>query len=128
MYDKGLLPRDGVTFRDSDSEMDFTNKEKAQSPYKRTRSQPSTGRTSAYDFDEWSRVHYGYAMDRRAAAKQKHEANQEKAKNSRKDEQSDYLIFGAILSCLLLTGITLGGRSDFDNISLDDNSNKRDDS
>ena len=122
-----MLPRDGVTFRDSDTEVDFTNKARPQSPYKRTRSQPSTGRTSAYDFDEWSRVHYGYAMDRRAAAKQKFEANQEKARSNRKDEQSDYLIFGAILSCILLTGLTLGGRSDYDKIIPLDDNGKRDD-
>jgi len=121
LYDKGLLPREGTTYRNSDTEVDFTNKDKPQSPYRRTRSQPSTGRTSAFDFDEWSRVHYGYAMDRRAAAKQKHEANQEKARNNKQDEQSDYLIFGAILSCILLTTLTLSGRSDFDKIPPDDN-------
>jgi hypothetical protein len=60
-------------------------------------------------------------MDRRAAAKQKHEANQEKARNNKQDEQSDYLIFGAILSCILLTTLTLSGRSDFDKIPPDDN-------
>lgn len=116
MYDKGLLPREGITFRNtttSDDDDDFV-KEPANSPYKRTRSQPSTGRTEIYDFDEWSRLHYGNAINRRNVAREKMENRRGTRAEDEKQFQSNDFVSGAIFSILILTMLTAVASSDND--------------
>ncbi len=116
MYDKGLLPREGITFRNttaSDEEDDFV-KEAANSPYKRTRSQPSTGRTEIYDFDEWSRLHYGQAMNRRNVARDKMENRRGDRAEEEKQFKSNDFLTGALFSILILTMLHAVAYSDAD--------------
>lgn len=53
-------------------------------------------------------------MDRKQAAKKKHHENQEKAKDYKGGAESDYLVVTTILSVILVTGLTIGARNDYD--------------
>lgn len=66
LYDKGILTSDssGPAPRE---EVD------PQTRFYRSRGSTPTGKTPIYDFDEWSREHYGTAFKRREAAKEKFE-------------------------------------------------------
>ena len=112
MYDKGLLPRDS-SIRPDDLDIEYQEPE-VKSPYKRNRAQPTTGRTDIFDFDQWSRLHYGVAMNRRSAAKEKWEAQKVSDKELEDDHRSDSFIGFALLGVLLLVGLQAVGTSDND--------------
>lgn len=103
MYDKGLLPRDGVTFRQSpDSESDDTFEEqKKSSPFKQKRYQPTTGRTDSFNFDEWSRMHYGYAMNRKSAAKERAQNAEDARIHYAHTAQNETIVGLAFVVCVL---------------------------
>lgn len=114
MYDKGLLPRDGVTFHRTMTDTEDLKPE-VKSPFKRTRTQPATGRTHIYDFDEWSRVHYGNALNRRNAAKEKKKDIEESSRDNLHTAQSHSLLYFAMIGLSLLVLLQMMGSPDHDN-------------
>ena len=111
MYDRGLLPSDGTVSQDVDVEY---QEAKVNTPYKKTRSQPATGRTTVYDFDQWSRLHYGTTLNRRAAAKEKWESLGVDLKVEKEHQKSDNFVAVILLTVLIMSGLHVMGSSDFD--------------
>jgi len=115
LYDRGLLP--GGSYQSpavEKEEMDSTDKTK----YKRTRAQPSTGRTAIYDFDEWSRFHYSDAINRRNKAKEKYHQNIRDKTIEDGSRESENFILGIILSGfgLMLCKVWMTSES-YDNVT-----------
>ena len=112
MYDRGLLPRESTFYPDTTGE-DFEEK-KPSSPYKRTRSQPMTGRTEHYNFDEWARLHYGYAMNRKQTAKASKAAQEAQRIDLKAESQTDKLLALVVIGILTLFGLNYAGHIDSD--------------
>uniref|UniRef100_A0A1B0BL66 J domain-containing protein n=1 Tax=Glossina palpalis gambiensis TaxID=67801 RepID=A0A1B0BL66_9MUSC len=59
------------------------------------------GRTPIYNFDEWSRAHYGQSFERRKTAKEKHDRQTYEAKDQKLMSQNEYLLLVImIFTCL----------------------------
>lgn len=63
MYDKGSIFDAGV------ADMTETTENAAVSKFYKSRGQTYSGKTPIYDFDEWSKNHYGKMFKRREKAK-----------------------------------------------------------
>merc|ERR1711928_200551 len=101
MYDRGLFP--GGRFDDSSDAGNAEFSDDAK--YKRTRSQPATGRTAIYNFDEWSRFHYGSALDRRNRMKEQfyqQQRNIARDKATRETEFFPLYVVGFIVFLVVL--------------------------
>lgn len=79
MYDRGMIQKSfsnqqqyGGAVADDEEEDDPQTKFYKQH-MNRTKAPPPTGSTPIYDFDEWSRAHYGETFDRRRTAKKRYE-------------------------------------------------------
>ncbi|XP_032596699.1 dnaJ homolog subfamily C member 30, mitochondrial isoform X2 [Drosophila grimshawi] len=80
LYDKGIVHTAGAQYaqdiRDMEQETVVEDDPKTKfykSRFQKSKVADSEGRTPIYDFDEWSRAHYGKNFDRRQAAQEKHE-------------------------------------------------------
>lgn len=113
MYDKGLLPHDGSVNPGVNIDVEY-EEPTVRSPYKKTRSQPATGKTNIYDFDQWSRLHYGTTMNRRSTAKEKWESQEAEQRKEMAHQQSDNLVGWALIAVMLLAGLHFVGASDLD--------------
>lgn len=102
LYDKGVIESAESKYREPPEEDDAQTRFYKQHMKKSARPE-ATGRTPIYDFDEWSRSHYGTSFNRRQKAKQKFDEREEKRRVDPLDNQKHYLIFLiTILSALLL--------------------------
>ncbi|KAI9560020.1 hypothetical protein GHT06_014030 [Daphnia sinensis] len=111
MYDKGLLPRDGLISQEVDVAYEDCE---TQSPFKKTRSQPATGRTTVYDYDQWSRLHYGTTLNRRTVAKEKWQSKYDARINETEFKKSDNAIAFVLLSIIILAGLHMLGKPNYD--------------
>jgi DnaJ homolog subfamily C member 30 len=68
MYDKGGLYDTGT------ADMTETTEQAAVSKFYKSRGQTYSGKTPIYDYDEWSKNHYGKMFDRREKAKARYSA------------------------------------------------------
>lgn len=93
LYNKGLLHTS-----DDDKESPFTGNDDAPFNMGYTSRPPPTGRTSFYDYDAWTRMHYRETFHR----KQRNKAEMENKKVN-KMESSDILYF----NCLVITALFL---------------------
>lgn len=73
-----------------------------------------TGRTEHYNFDEWARLHYGYAMHRKQTAKASKAAQEEERINSHADSQTDKLLALVVVGMLTLLGLSYAGHTNSD--------------
>jgi len=104
MYDRGLFPGSRNFQHPSDAEngdAEFSD----QAKYKRTRSQPATGRTAIYNFDEWSRFHYGNAINRRNKMKEQHEKQQRDEVRDAGSKESEFFTLCAVGFIVLLLAL-----------------------
>lgn len=108
MYDKGLLPHNSSSHQ-APGDIDIEYEEQVNSPFKKSRSQPVTGRTDIYDFDQWSRLHYGATVNRRSAAKEKWQSRETDYNKYRADQESDSFIGLALFGVIFLVGLQLIG-------------------
>lgn len=69
----------------------------------------ASGRTPIYDFDEWSKNHYGTAFNRRMAAKQKYDNKTENRVNDHLTKQKHYSVFWLIFISIVYLLITYDG-------------------
>lgn len=115
LYDRGLLPHDGTSWSPSDAQdPDLQTKRGQHVKYRRTGSQPATGKTAIYDFDEWTRFHYGQAIHQRKMAKEKQKTSEQREESMKGERQSEYMVFGTIMSCFLLMSFGFVGNKDHD--------------
>lgn len=122
MYDRGLLPHDGTCSPDVEVEYEEPT---VKSPFKKTRSQPATGRTTVYDFDQWSRLHYGTTLNRRSTAKEKWQAQGADIKTEKGHQQSDNMVSVILLTVFIFSGLHLMGSSEHDVPIVGENNKKR---
>lgn len=111
MYDKGLLPRDGSLSHGVDV---VYEESETKSPFKKTRSQPATGRTTVYDYDQWSRLHYGTTLNRRTVAKERWQAKNNAKINETEFKKSDNAIAFVLLGIIILAGLHMVGKTNYD--------------
>jgi len=107
MYDRGLFPGGG-SFNQHSGVENEQGEFSDQSKYKRTRSQPATGRTAIYNFDEWSRFHYGNAINRRNKVKEQYYQQQRNVARDKASKETEYLTLvavGFVVVLLALNGI-----------------------
>lgn len=76
-YDQGMVQKSYAN-EDYNSPSADAPEDDAQTKFykqhmRKDRPPPPTGSTPIYDFDEWSRVHYGKNFDRRQTAKKRYE-------------------------------------------------------
>lgn len=72
-----------------------------KSRFKKSSVSDTEGRTPIYDFDEWSRQHYGSSFQRRQTAKEKFDRNQKRDKEQVLMMQNEILLFSVmVLSAL----------------------------
>lgn len=60
------------------------------------------GRTPIYNFDEWSRQHYGSTFERRQNAKAKYERNEAHRIDQKFMSQNELTLMAICLSCIFL--------------------------
>lgn len=118
LYDKGIIHTAGPQYAQAQREADeaeFTE-ETVDDPQtrfykarmKRSNVPNASGRTTVYDFDEWSRSHYGANFNRRQEAKKKMQNQEEKRKSDALEFQTEIVMFAgvAMLVIWLIVGIS----------------------
>jgi len=78
-----------------------------KSRFQKSRVADSEGRTPIYDFDEWSRNHYGKSFDRRQAAQAKYDRIRVQKETNKMSGQTDmvllsFLFFGVAVYLMFL--------------------------
>lgn len=73
-----------------------------KSRFKKSTVADSQGRTPIYDFDEWSRAHYGKSFERRQTAKAKHERQELQKKEHALIAQNEILLLSIAFICVVV--------------------------
>ncbi|XP_073845656.1 dnaJ homolog subfamily C member 30, mitochondrial-like [Musca autumnalis] len=84
LYDKGILHTAGPQYAQRANEApepDDATTRFYKSRFRKSKVADSKGRTQMYDFDEWTRQHYGDSFERRRTAKEKYDYNKEREKD-----------------------------------------------
>ncbi|XP_017090400.2 dnaJ homolog subfamily C member 30, mitochondrial [Drosophila bipectinata] len=108
LYDKGIVHTAGAQY--SQNVQDYPDPVVEDDPetkfyksrFQKSKVADSEGRTPIYDFDEWSRCHYGKSFDRRQAAQAKHERIRVQKEANQISGQTDL-----VLLSLLFAGVSL---------------------
>ncbi|KAK9872011.1 hypothetical protein WA026_015257 [Henosepilachna vigintioctopunctata] len=109
LYDKGLFPNTSSIADDNINKFYKSRNNRSQ--------QPATGRTPIYDFDEWSRSHYGATLARDFERKKRKQREAEIRFTDQEDIKKEKVAFCAF--CLMMMAGYLFFQEDFDK-SLDD--------
>ncbi|EDV48215.1 dnaJ homolog subfamily C member 30 [Drosophila erecta] len=104
LYDKGIVHTAGAQYAqdikdaaepvvEDDAETKFY-----KSRFQKSRVADSDGRTPIYDFDEWSRNHYGKSFDRRQAAQAKYDRIKVQKETNKMSGQTDIVLLSFIFA------------------------------
>ncbi|KAF4516872.1 hypothetical protein B566_EDAN014364 [Ephemera danica] len=93
MYDKGIPTGGTVPSQEVP--------EDPQAKFYRSRGTTPSGKTPIYNFDEWSREHYGAAFKRREAAKSRFEKKSKGGEEQRGELQKESIIYMGIIVFLI---------------------------
>ncbi|XP_065334033.1 dnaJ homolog subfamily C member 30, mitochondrial [Cloeon dipterum] len=111
MYDKGGLFETHV-------DMQETEEQKSVSKFYKSRGMTYTGKTPIYDFDEWSREHYGRTFARREKAKERHQSKINLNMNVRDHNESLTFMLLVAFSAMIFGGLLgMSGKEDIDRVS-----------
>ncbi|XP_017081928.2 dnaJ homolog subfamily C member 30, mitochondrial [Drosophila eugracilis] len=113
LYDKGIVHTAGAQYAQDVQDVaepvveDDPETKFYKSRFKKSRVADSEGRTPIYDFDEWSRNHYGKAFDRRQTAQAKYDRIKVQKEYSKMSSQTDmvllsFLFFGVAVYLMFL--------------------------
>ncbi|TMW53124.1 hypothetical protein DOY81_001852 [Sarcophaga bullata] len=110
LYDKGIIHTAGSQYAQRTDDAKVVEDEVEDDPstkFYKSRFTKSTvadtdGRTPIYDFDEWSKAHYGKSFERRKAAKAKYDRSQAQEKEHAFIAQNEILLFGIAFICVLV--------------------------
>ncbi|XP_053680883.1 dnaJ homolog subfamily C member 30, mitochondrial [Anopheles nili] len=110
LYDKGILHTAGRQYAsEAPSEAEETEDDAQTRFYKkrmsRTQAPTATGRTPIYDFDEWSRSHYGSRFDQKMKAEERFRKKAEREEIFKTRLQHEYIIFPLLFFCILYCAI-----------------------
>ncbi|XP_018560959.1 dnaJ homolog subfamily C member 30 [Anoplophora glabripennis] len=111
LYDKGLYFGGAASVTTDDSTNKFHKSRET-----RSRPPPPTGRTPIYDYDEWSRSHYGATFQRQMAYKRRMRMHNQKREQDLNDVKLEKLLFvlGLVLAiCMYL----FRDKTDYDEVS-----------
>jgi DnaJ family protein C protein 30 len=107
LYDKGILHTSGKHYHTAETVYE-SQEDDAQTKFYKARmhrSKPTaTGRTPIYDFDEWSKNHYGESFDRQQRAKKKYQEKIEKEESHVYSLQKEYILLGILtvfMTCMM---------------------------
>lgn len=111
MYDKGFMGVSPSTSRQSTPEDALHRFYKSRET--RHRPPPPDGRTPIYDFDEWSKRHYGAAFKRQQEMKERQAFHAKMRTDDKEDYKQDAFVWGGVvfitLYCLFVQYIMLPG-------------------
>jgi len=98
MYDKGILTdTTGVVHETKNPVQETVSHTGFQSQKPRSKYTPTTGRTSAYNFDEWQRAHYGAAFNREQENKRMSKIYRQKKLEERNAYKGEVVLYGLIM-------------------------------
>lgn len=102
LYDKGIIHTAGREYSEAASHDINVPEDDPQTRFYKARMNRSdaptpTGRTPIYDFDEWSRAHYGDTFERRQEGKKKFVRKEQERKMEADSLQKDYMLFSLVL-------------------------------
>lgn len=128
LYDKGIIHTAGPQYaraqREADeAEFEAEKEEDPQTRFYKARMQRSnvpnpSGRTPIYDFDEWSRSHYGANFARKQDGLKKMQTQEEKRKANSSQFQAEIVMFaGAIMVGLMIMVGIMETANDVDTIT-----------
>uniref|UniRef100_A0A1B0A375 J domain-containing protein n=1 Tax=Glossina pallidipes TaxID=7398 RepID=A0A1B0A375_GLOPL len=109
LYDKGIIHTAGSQYAqksqdivdDMEPNIDDPSTKFYKSRFTKSTVADSEGRTPIYNFDEWSRAHYGQSFERRKTAKEKHDRQTNEAKDQKLSSQNEYLLLAIVIfGCL----------------------------
>ncbi|XP_004518126.1 dnaJ homolog subfamily C member 30 [Ceratitis capitata] len=109
LYDKGVIHTAGPTYQqpteyepevEDDPETKFY-----KSRFKKSKVSDELGRTPIYDFDEWSRSHYGKSFQRRQDSKAKFERKQSQNRQHVLTLQNELVLFGFVFVVVAMYAI-----------------------
>jgi DnaJ family protein C protein 30 len=105
LYDKGILHTVSPQFAQHAEEGTQSETESRfyRSREQRSKAPPPTGRTPIYNFDEWTRMHYGAAFARREAAKARYERKVGESINDRHHLYTELIFLGAVFILVSLS-------------------------
>ncbi|KAL3271462.1 hypothetical protein HHI36_021948 [Cryptolaemus montrouzieri] len=110
LYDKGLFLNRTSTIHDEEINKFY------QSRQNRNKPPAPSGRTPIYDFDEWSKSHYGATLARDIERNKRREMARAKQFEDREDIKKEKVIF-CVFILLVLAGILIFEQEDFDKVS-----------
>jgi DnaJ family protein C protein 30 len=104
LYDKGILHTADQKFAQHTEETTQTDTEARfyESREQRSRASP-TGKTPIYNFDEWTRMHYGEVFARREAARARYKRNVKRNIIDRQSYYSEIALLGIVCILILLS-------------------------
>lgn len=109
LYDKGIVHTAGSQYAqdihdvapepvvEDDPETKFY-----KSRFQKSRVADAEGRTPIYDFDEWSRSHYGKSFDRRQAAQAKYDRIKVQKETNKMSSQTDLVLLSLLFACVAI--------------------------
>lgn len=128
LYDKGILHTAGPQYaqqEDDDMQMeDDAQRGFYQSRERRAKPPTPTGRSPIYNFDEWTRAHYGASFARRAEAKARYERT-ESLNISNRDTIRVEIIFLLLCGFITMFGIAYIRIVDYDAVEETADTNKK---
>ncbi|XP_067641125.1 dnaJ homolog subfamily C member 30, mitochondrial [Eurosta solidaginis] len=105
LYDKGIVHTPGPAYAQQEvyeEEADDPETKFYKSRFKKSKVATEEGRTPIYDFDEWSRSHYGQSFQRRQDGKAKYNRKQELRTQHEYEKQTEILLFGMMGVAMLM--------------------------
>lgn len=102
LYDKGIIHTAGREYSEAASHEINVSEDDPQTRFYKARMNRSdaptpTGRTPIYDFDEWSRAHYGGTFERRQEGKKKFMKKNQQRRADEDSLQKDFMLFSLVL-------------------------------
>lgn len=102
LYDKGIIHTAGREYSEAASHDINVSEDDPQTRFYKARMNRSeaptpTGRTPIYDFDEWSRAHYGGTFERKQEGKKKFMKKDQQRRMDADSLQKDFMLFGLIV-------------------------------
>lgn len=104
LYDKGIIHTAGREYSEAAThEVNIEDDPQTRfykARMKRSDAPTPTGRTPIYDFDEWSRNHYGGTFERRQEGKKKFQKKDTQRRMDEDSLQKDFMLFGLVIAVI----------------------------
>ncbi|XP_053959416.1 dnaJ homolog subfamily C member 30, mitochondrial [Anastrepha ludens] len=109
LYDKGIIHTAGSTYaRPTEYEPEVEDDPETKfykSRFKKSTVPDEMGRTPIYDFDEWSRAHYGKSFQRRQDAKARFDRKQAQSRDHVFAAQNEMVLLGLVFAVVAMYAI-----------------------